>query len=286
MFDANSLDLALMKAAIDAGVRVTMVGDPWQALYLFRGAKPDAVRDLITKSATTTKPLTHSFRWRRDAQEQLANDLRNGLPTTLPTRLPAQVDELQVVLALEWKPLWDLSDAILPLAFASFKGTAEEAAATLLLNHMTRTALGLQATYLSEAMTALAITERHVLDQLEARFQEIVDLLRPAGARAPKEAYEALVRILQGVSPRTLRNSNHHFTKRLDLLRIRSRHVGNLVPGLTVHQAKGCEWENVGLCLKASEQGTLARGLDPDQDLDRKLYVACTRARYQTTLIL
>src|SRR5699024_2137467 len=99
VFDANSLDLALIAAAMDAGVRVTMVGDPWQALYLFRGAKPQAVRDLIASSATNIRALTRSFRWRRDVQARLASDLRSRRPATLPTRLPTQVDELQVVLA-------------------------------------------------------------------------------------------------------------------------------------------------------------------------------------------
>lgn len=286
VFDANDLDLTLIRATIDAGVRVTMVGDPWQALYLFRGAKPQAVQHLLTQTGTNIQSLTRSFRWKTDEQERLASYLRDGKPVTLATILPAQVDELKVVLALEWKPLWDLSDAVLPLAFGSFKGTAEEAAATLLLNHMTRTTLGQQATYLSEALTALAIAERGVLSELEGRFQRIVDLLRPAGREAPKNAYVELVRLLKDVTPRELRATNHHYTKRLDLLRIRSRYIGTLIPGLTVHQAKGGEWDAVGLCLKANEQKALDGGLDPQQDLDRKLYVACTRAQRKTVQVL
>ncbi|WP_344326198.1 UvrD-helicase domain-containing protein [Streptomyces macrosporus] len=38
IFDANALDLSLVRLAADAGLDVTVVGDPWQALYGFRGA--------------------------------------------------------------------------------------------------------------------------------------------------------------------------------------------------------------------------------------------------------
>lgn len=43
VFDANPLDLALVILACDAGIAVTLIGDPSQALYGFRGARPDLV---------------------------------------------------------------------------------------------------------------------------------------------------------------------------------------------------------------------------------------------------
>ncbi|WP_162958815.1 UvrD-helicase domain-containing protein [Nocardia yunnanensis] len=52
VFDANELDIAIIEAAIAAGVAVTLVGDPWQALYLFRGAKPHVVPDLLIRNNT------------------------------------------------------------------------------------------------------------------------------------------------------------------------------------------------------------------------------------------
>jgi DNA helicase-2/ATP-dependent DNA helicase PcrA len=286
IFDANDLDLRLVKAAIAAGVRVTMVGDPWQALYLFRGAKPAAVRALTTGAGVATRALTRSFRWQSVAQAQVADDLRERRAVVLAAQLQAQVGELDAVLAVEWKPLWELSDCVLPIAYGSFKGTAEEASATLLLNYMTRTTLGLDATYLNDSLTALAITEREVLNQLESEFQQIVDLLRPGGQPALRAAYEKLIDLMNKVSPRTLRATHGAYTKRLNLLRIRSQHLGELVPGLTTHQAKGGEWDRVGLCLTPAEQAVLLAGLDPDEDLHRKLYVACTRARYETVLVL
>ncbi len=42
VFDANNLDLALVDLACQMNIAVTLVGDPWQALYGFRGARPEA----------------------------------------------------------------------------------------------------------------------------------------------------------------------------------------------------------------------------------------------------
>ena len=52
---------------------------------------------------------------------------------------------------------------------------------------------------------------------------------------------------------------------------------------MTIHQAKGQEWDHVGVRLTPGEIGRLTRGLDPDVEADRALYVALTRARYGIT---
>jgi hypothetical protein len=52
IFDANALDLALVRLAADAGLEVTVVGDPWQALYAFRGARPEEVPALSSGTYT------------------------------------------------------------------------------------------------------------------------------------------------------------------------------------------------------------------------------------------
>ena len=100
VFDANDLDIAIIEAAIAAGVAVSLVGDPWQALYLFRGAQPEQVHELLKRTRVRTLPLRSSFRWRTDSQRHLAIDLRGGWPVTLPT---AAVQDVDVVLALWWR---------------------------------------------------------------------------------------------------------------------------------------------------------------------------------------
>jgi DNA helicase-2/ATP-dependent DNA helicase PcrA len=66
------------------------------------------------------------------------------------------------------------------------------------------------------------------------------------------------------------------------MLQQRMSFVGRPVPGLTTHQAKGGEWDTVGVCLRDDERVALAAGLSSAEDMHRKIYVACTRARYRT----
>lgn len=104
VFDANDLDIMIIEAAIHAGVAVTLVGDPWQALYVFRGARPEVVREMLKRNEVRTLPLTQSFRWREDAQQQLALDLRAGRAVALPTVDLANCRAgLGVVLSLWWR---------------------------------------------------------------------------------------------------------------------------------------------------------------------------------------
>ena len=283
IFDANDLDLDVIGLAIEAGVSVTLVGDPWQALYLFRGAKPERVNELIRSHALEILPLTRSFRWRTDTQRDLADELRSGHPALLPVDASnGRESDVDVVLALFWKPLWEIGPEVLPLAFHAFKGGIEEAAATLLLNHVTRHVFSEDATYLRDALTALAIIDQDVPRQLEGELQRVVELLRVPGKPALNAAYNALVAVIGEVSRRPMRPAHVAHTVRLAEVSKRVLYQGRPVPGLTTHQAKGREWDVVGVRLSASERGLLAAGLRVDEDTHRKLYVACTRARYGT----
>ena len=53
----------------------------------------------------------------------------------------------------------------------------------------------------------------------------------------------------------------------------------DLIPGLTVHQAKGCEWRRVGVVLTRGDESTLAAGLTNKEPEHCVLYVALTRAK-------
>jgi DNA helicase-2/ATP-dependent DNA helicase PcrA len=286
VFDANDLDIAVIELAISAGVAVTLVGDPWQALYVFRGARPEAVPDLLRRTGMRTLPLTHSFRWLDDAQRDLADRLRAGKPVILPSD-GHQGDDFgaDVVLGLFWKNLWQVGSRVLPLAFHAFKGGTEEAAATLLLNHVTRNIFSEDATYLRDALTALAIEDPDVPRRLEPELQEIAELLRAPGKDALNAAYGRLIEVVGTVSPREMRRAHRAHTTRLADIGRRVVYPGRPIPGLTAHQAKGREWDVVGLCLTPSEREALAGGLTVHEDTHRKLYVACTRARRTTVEI-
>lgn len=283
VFDANDLDIAIIEAAIKAGVAVTLVGDPWQALYVFRGARPQVVPELLERTRVRTVPLTQSFRWRDDGQRDLAAALRGGQGAVLPTVRPTDgLEGLDVVLALTWRSMWELGAGVLPLAFHGFKGGYEEAAATLLLNHVTRGVFDQDATYVGDALTALAIPDRQALQHLEPDLQRVAETLRVGGRLAVKAAYGELVRVVNILSPRRLRPAHAAHTRRLALIQERLAYPRQPVPGLTTHQAKGGEWEAVGVRLTDRERAALAGGLSVHEDTHRKLYVACTRAHRRT----
>ena len=48
VFDGDWLDLAIVHLAAAAGIPSTLIGDPWQALYEFRGARPELVSKIVT----------------------------------------------------------------------------------------------------------------------------------------------------------------------------------------------------------------------------------------------
>src|SRR5205807_1734321 len=80
IFDANNLDLALVDLACEANIAVTLVGDPWQALYGFRGARPELVPKILTKWEFESLPLSHSFRFQSQEMKDLSACLREGRP--------------------------------------------------------------------------------------------------------------------------------------------------------------------------------------------------------------
>lgn len=285
-FDANDLDVDVIALAREAGVALTLVGDPWQALYQFRGATPDLVRELISTRGFRTLPLSESFRWRSQEQKSRAVALRDGRPTELP-HIPADAlgaENVDVVLATEWKPLWELGQMVLPLAFGGFKGTAPEAAATILLNHVTRSILSEDATYLGDALTALAMTPEDPR-RLEGELARVLDLLKQPGRPAAAQAWSELVGVLAAFSPRYIKPAHWRYTDRLQLVAQRLVHEERPVAGLTTHQAKGREWDVVGLRLTEAQLAHFAAGLRQDDDTCRKLYVAATRARARSVVL-
>jgi DNA helicase-2/ATP-dependent DNA helicase PcrA len=279
IFDANHLDIAVIELAATV-CPVTVVGDPWQALYGFRGAQPDAVPGVLQRSSMTRLPLSASFRWRTDEQRLLAERLRAGEGVSLPA---VHGDGTDVVLACRWKQLWDAGTHVLPLAFGSAKGNRPEAAATLLLNQLTRTVLGEKATYLADALVTLGITDIEAVRRLEPALKSVLETLAAGGTPGLRIAYQQLVGAMGSETRRPFPAVHWSYTRRLETLRSRLTHSGQLVAGMTVHQAKGREWDRVGVKLSDDEQAILASGLDVGNERHRQLYVACTRARFSTT---
>jgi DNA helicase-2/ATP-dependent DNA helicase PcrA len=288
VYDANDLHLMLIRLAADAGVDVTVIGDPWQALYGFRGAKPDKVPALIRDVGMVTLPLSRSFRWRSPAQQTLADDLRGGRGVTLVQQAADEAPHMDVVLACLWDDLWTAGDFVLPLAWGSAKGNNVEAASTLLLNQVTRHALGTDATYLTDALSTLGITDKDAVERLEPALMQILAALRVTRSKAVlAQAYVDLIAAMRSETGREFPPKAHaNYTGRLARLAARLTAVHPCIPGMTVHQAKGQEWDHVGIRLTDEERHRLASGLARDKESHRTLYVAATRARHSTIDVL
>ena len=114
VFDGNLVDLRIVWLAAAAGVPTTLIGDPWQALYAFRGAQPELVPQLRASLGFSTFPLSESFRFESVEMQSLAGALRAGQSVTIP---PGLAPDCDVVLAGEWSRLWAASDDILPFSF-------------------------------------------------------------------------------------------------------------------------------------------------------------------------
>ncbi|MGP3775476.1 UvrD-helicase domain-containing protein [Streptomyces sp. SDT5-1] len=280
VFDANLLDLSVVKLAIEAGLDVTLVGDPWQALYGFRGARPDAVPSFLAAEGFEQRYLHHSFRWASPEQKSLSTELRAGKGVLIPT---GELNNVHVVLAREWRSLWAASTHVLPLAFRSATGRPPEAAATLLLNEMTNQTFGLNTVYLGDAYTTLGIASRESVARLQPRLQTVLQILTSDDSLefALTELHSAIAAESDIRMPRRHRV---HF-ERLDSLRTRLQNPVRHILGLTCHQAKGREWEHVGVRLEDSDIQSLARGLTPTDEDHRMLYVALTRARRRTVSV-
>ncbi|MGH2836766.1 MAG: hypothetical protein ACRDJY_00280, partial [Thermoleophilaceae bacterium] len=105
------MDLRIVAIAAAVGVPTTIIGDPWQALYAFRGARPDMVPRLVTQLGFTTVPIGRSFRFVTQEMRDLATDLRAGQAVSVQAGGSAEVD---VVLASEWGTLWSTPPDVLP----------------------------------------------------------------------------------------------------------------------------------------------------------------------------
>ncbi|GAT87931.1 hypothetical protein CVCC1112_2590 [Paenarthrobacter nicotinovorans] len=288
VFDGNALDVKLIELAEAAGIEVTLVGDPWQALYDFRGARPDLVDGLVKRKSFRELPLEKSFRWQSKSQLELASALRDGVGFQVSEYYMGISDGPlpDVVLCSKWKPLWAVDDSVLPLAFGAAKGNLVEAASTLLLDCFLRSRFHLSATYLADALATLGVTDQSALGRMEPMLSEVIARLGSSeSSKALKEVYSALIGVVGSESGREFPKVHHNYTKRLDSLRRRIVHQGKLTPGVTIHQSKGREWDVVALQLDAEEAAHLRRGLDYANEDHRRLYVACTRARYRTVVL-
>lgn len=278
VYDAAQLDLNVAYLAAESGLSVTLIGDPWQALYKWRGATPTEVQKLL--DATTERFIEYqqpqSFRFTGDQMPALASTLRAGEPVAIPTGTSDGVD---VALARNWGPLWSAGDNILPLSFRTIENLTD-AALNLVLDVVTRGRLGVPSFAREAAIARLGLDRDRFLAEQDRALQPVVEALR--GGAAPVDALDALRSAIAsfGVTrPRRLAaTAEAERVSQMARLAVRLNEEKS-IPGLTVFQAKGREWERVGVVLTRAQRTLLDAGLHALDDEHCVVYVALTRAK-------
>ncbi len=275
VFDANELDSRLLQVFVeDAGVPVTLVGDPWQALYGFRGAKPELVHSLLKQYSFTNKAIHKSYRFMTDDLVKLTQRMRQGLSCKLTKDRSSKQGD--VILGEKWQSLWSLGRKdVLPLSFGQISNAAD-AVETLLLSRLTERHLGVRAYGYKEAVFVLGLHESE-----KANIDQAADSALAPGSD-PDRVLSTFRKSLKKLGARTFRISRPKAPKIkeriLELLDRRGLR-GPFTPGMTFHQAKGREWDVVGVVLQPKQMKALREGLRRDQEDHRKVYVGLTRAR-------
>ncbi|WP_179872019.1 UvrD-helicase domain-containing protein [Microcella indica] len=175
VYDADELDIEVARLAADSGSSVTTIGDPWQALYKWRGAQPHLVAKLLeaTTDRFNCRILSQSFRFHGTQMPELAAALRRGEKASLP---PISSEDIDVALARRWRDLWRVGDNVLPLAFRNVENKSD-AAILLLLDVVTKSRLGENAHGRESAIAKLKIDrdsflqkQREIMEPLVARL--------------------------------------------------------------------------------------------------------------------
>lgn len=276
VFDANPLDVWLIDALNDEATTLTLIGDPWQAIYGFRQARPDLVNKHLADGGYDKANLPDSHRFRTEQTHDTAGRLRQGAPVDLP----AVTAPLDVVLASHWDHLWELAGPdVLPLSIGQLRNQTD-AALLLLLDHVVRAKLGRRAVFSREAAHILGVAENALEEAGASLFAQVLEVFDAHGPGPALEALRVGAKDILGAPRKPPRGRRSDEAAELTLALICSRSAdGDKIPGLTVHQAKGCEWEHVGFAGPEEHYAALAAGLSVDDDFHRVLYVALTRAR-------
>lgn len=278
-YDMNPRNLSFVDLCYQAGLSITIIGDRWQAIYKWRDAEPFQVVSYVEEPSRgfVSYKLEKSYRFEQPEVAQAVVELRNGGKFTLEVGSSADID---VALASKWQSLWFLGDNIMPLSFGAPR-TVSDALSCLFLNSLLERSFGLASFYFDEAVNLLNIShqslvlfERFVVESVLHRL----DSGRCIGSEFV-EYIGAQCREIGWSDDLISRLDYLDLEKKLSLLARRSSGV-KLIPGMTVNQAKGREWDRVGVWFSK-----LPEVLDINIEHHRKIYVAVTRSRLSTCLL-
>lgn len=278
VYDADDLDLYVAYLAAEARLSVTLIGDPRQALYKWRGAKPEVVERLLERTSDqfVAYEQPESFRFVGEQMPDLAENLRAGVGATLPHTDSSEVD---IALARNWTQLWSVGDNILPLAFKTVDN-ATDAAMNLLLDVVTRAHFGTPSYGREGAIMKLKLDREKFQTKQDKIFEPLIVSLHLS-----KDENQILEDLRETIERLGVRKPNRLSDKKEAIVRQQLTLLSTrlkqdiVIPGLTVFQAKGREWERVGVALSGDQITALASGLQPLDEEHCVIYVAITRAK-------
>jgi DNA helicase-2/ATP-dependent DNA helicase PcrA len=283
VFDGNQLDLRIVNLIARAGTPTTIIGDPWQALYEFRGAEPELVPRFCQALGFELFQVSESFRFGNDEMRRIARGLRAGEPVAVP---PGSVSEADAALASRWESLWAMPSDVLPLAFGQIDNRTD-AALALLLEPIVAARFGPMARPAPEAAVLLNLSPETRQDVPDA-VAPVLERIAEGTPRAAAAGLDLLRRTMTEMGGRTIRAlKQRNEEAAVNLLVALARRLSNsrAIPGMTVHQAKGREWPSVAVHLSTNQLGRLRAGLEQHLSGDREIYVALTRARDRVRLV-
>ena len=278
VFDGDRLDLAIVHQAAAAGIPSTLIGDPWQALYEFRGARPELVAKIVTgplvrhvagdpvvpiRNAGDAASRAGAARrrgghgaGRRDRRRRCGSGLtvEAAVGRSRTTCCRSRSARSTIGRTRPW-PCCSSGSC------RAISGTFRPAA------RKPRWCSG--STRRSSAATPVC-------------SRRCSTVWREGARRTPTAALALLRTTLTDMGSRPIRKMKEpEEADRIQLLGALGRRLGtaHLIPGMTIHQAKGREWASVGVYLVPDEEHHLAAGLSQERPSDRALYVALTRAK-------
>lgn len=271
-FDMNLLDIAVVEKAIQAGIAVTIIGDPWQSLYEFRGSAPKQVTQLIERHPFRHIDMPGEHRYESAEMKDLANALFNNRP--FQVKKAHSGDKFDVVLAHDWETLW-VERRILTLPAGKWNKIDRRPISScfvLLLNDFVQDTFQIEASGVGEARRAFPHVD--LADRLVLARQALVDR-----DKSEADVWGALRHMFQPdgqnwAEPGVV--AQRCMTRLVEAARL----PGRPVLGLSVHQAKGLEWKRVlFLDPMLAIDEPLYNVLEIDEVSHRNVYVALTRAR-------
>lgn len=144
--------------------------------------------------------------------------------------------------------------------------------------------LGVHGPFLRDARITLGLADPEVASAAERWAEDSARRLAKQDGYTPKQAYLDMADDLGAIIGRSFPDVHHSRYQYFKWLLPRMASAQPLVMGLTVHQAKGREWDRVAVVLSAKQTQALRGGLQEADAGHRALYVACTRARIMTNV--